>query len=138
MRVLVAAFGHELGIEIGREETVLGIKEKMEVILGVPVSSQVLAVLGWELLDGLDMDDYPIVSEGTRIDLLVKSSDLLLPRRSRVGIIVKFSAQHIRIEIDGTETVLSLKEKIHLLEGTPEKRMSLFFSGKNWRMIPAS
>lgn len=81
-------------------------------------------------MDGLDMEDYPIVTEGTRIDLMTKHIEHYpLARYSKIQIIIKFSARQISIEVDRTETVGSLKEKIHIIEGTPIKRMILYFSG---------
>ncbi|KAK9285852.1 hypothetical protein L1049_025053 [Liquidambar formosana] len=76
------------------------------------------------------MEDYPIVTEGTKIDLTVKCIGPPLENFSKIQITVKFSARQINIEVDRTETVRSLKEKIHIVDGTPIKRMALFFSGK--------
>ncbi|KAJ6683487.1 hypothetical protein OIU85_007200 [Salix viminalis] len=76
------------------------------------------------------MEDYPIVIDGTRIELTVEPMMPLFSSYCRkIQIIVKFSARQINIDVDRTDTVRSLKEKIHLFDGTPIKRMSLFFSG---------
>ena len=97
----------------------------------MPVAAQILAVSGWELIDGLDMEDYPIVIDGTRIELTVEP---MMPLFStycmKIQIIVKFSARQINIDVDRTDTVRSLKEKIHLFDGmhTNQKDVS-FFSG---------
>ncbi|KAJ7948173.1 Polyubiquitin-like protein [Quillaja saponaria] len=99
-------------------------------MLGVPVASQILAVCGWELIDELDMEDYPIVNEGTKIDLTIKSMEPLPNHCNKMHIIVKFSARQINVEVDRTDTVRSLKEKIHIMDGTPIKRMSLFVLGR--------
>ncbi|KAI9177810.1 hypothetical protein LWI28_019569 [Acer negundo] len=94
------------------------------------MSSQTLSVSVWELFDGLDMEDYPIVTEGTIIDLIIKPTlESLLNQPSKIQITVKFGSRHINIEVDKTETVRSLKEKIHIIDGTPIKRMSLIFCG---------
>ncbi|KAL6329975.1 hypothetical protein AAG906_039890 [Vitis piasezkii] len=130
MRVIIAARTCEIAIDIGLQEPVLEIKHKIEQLHGVPVALQTLSVSGWELMDGLDMEDYPIVTEGTRIDLMTKHIEHYpLARCSKIQIIIKFSARQISIEVDRTETVGSLKEKIHIIEGTPIKRMILYFSG---------
>lgn len=131
MKVLIVTRACELAIEVAVKETVLEIKQKIQHFLGVPVALQILSVLGWELIDGLDLEDYPIVKEGTEVNLTIKSMQPPpLEYRSKIQIIVKFSARKINVEIDTTETVGSLKEKIHIIEGTPIKRMSLFFSGR--------
>lgn len=130
MRVVIVAWAHEYSIEVGAKETVLEIKRKLEHHLGIPTASQTLSVSGWELIDGLDMEDYPIVNEGTKIDLIMKPTlESLLNQPSKMQITVKFSSRQITIEVDRTETVRSLKEKIHIIENTPIKRMSLFFCG---------
>ncbi|KAB1226349.1 Polyubiquitin [Morella rubra] len=131
MRVIIVTGAYEFAIEVGLQEPVLDIKGKIEQLIGVPVASQALSVSGWELVDGLDMEDYPIVNEGTKIDLTIKPM-LLMPIANqfrKIQVIVKFPARQFNIEVDTTETVRSLKEKIHIMDGTPIKRMSLFFSG---------
>ena len=77
------------------------------------------------------MEDYPIVTEGTKIDLTIKSMILFPPLNhcSKFQIVVKFPARQFNIEVDTTETVHSLKEKINIIVGTSIKRMSLFYSG---------
>ncbi|MBA0862321.1 hypothetical protein Goshw_007167 [Gossypium schwendimanii] len=129
MRVTIVAWGREFAMEIGFQESVLAIKGKLEQFLGIPVGSQTLSVSGWELVDGLDMEDYPIITHGTKIDLITKPLSHPFNHCSKMQIIVKFSAKQIAIEVDRSETVSSLKEKIHIVDGTPIKRMSLFFSG---------
>jgi hypothetical protein len=95
------------------------------------VASQTLSVSGWELVDGLDMDDYPIVIEGTKIDLTIKSMLMLPPLNHcrRIQITVKCSGRQFNMEVDTAETVRSVKKKIHIVDGTPIKRMSLFCFG---------
>ncbi|KAE8724579.1 putative triptychon and cpc [Hibiscus syriacus] len=130
MRVTIVARGREFAMEIGFQEPVLAIKSKLEQFLGIPAGSQTLSVSGWELVDGLDMDDYPIVTHGTKIDLTAtKPLSPPINHCSKMQIVVKFSAKQITMEVDTTETVRSLKEKIHIVDGTPIKRMLLFFSG---------
>ncbi|XP_022775732.1 uncharacterized protein LOC111317562 [Durio zibethinus] len=129
MRVIIVAWGREFAMEVGFQEPVLAIKRKLEQLLGIPVGAQTLSVSGWELVDGLDMEDYPIVTHDTKIDLTPKPLSPPFNHCSKIQITVKFSAKQIAMEVDRTETVRSLKEKIHIVDGTPIKRMSLFFSG---------
>ena len=77
------------------------------------------------------MEDYAIVIEGTKIDLTIKSMIMLPPLShcSKIQIIVKFRARWFNMEVDTTDTVRSLKEIIHVMDGTPIKRMLLFYSG---------
>ena len=48
---------------------------------------------------------------------------------SKIKFIVKFPARQFNIEVDITETVLSLKDNIHIIYGIPIKRMFIFYSG---------
>ncbi|XP_058220273.1 polyubiquitin 8 [Rhododendron vialii] len=133
MRVtLVARGASEFTIEVSLQQTILEIKQIIQQVLGVPVTSQTLTVSGWELLDGLDLEDYPIVTEGTKIDLAMKcTTQPHLENGSKILIVLEFSSRKINIEVDHrTETVRSLKEKIHIIDGTPIKRMALSFSGR--------
>lgn len=127
MRVAIVTRTNQFFIEVGTQETVAAIKRKIEQILGIPVPSQILTVSGWELLDGLDMEDYPIVTEGTKVDLTIKPVE---PHPNKMQITEKFSARKFDIEVDRTDTVRSLKEKIHIIDSTLIKRMTLYFSGR--------
>ncbi|GAB2274880.1 hypothetical protein Dimus_009651 [Dionaea muscipula] len=130
MRVIIVTALYEFPIDVSRQEAVHEVKQKIESILGIPVAIQTLAVLGWELLDGLDMDDYHIITEGTRINLTIEVEDQLpFEHHNKMHIIIKFSSRAINMEVERTETVRSLKEKVHIIDGTPIKRMSLYFSG---------
>ncbi|XP_019159057.1 PREDICTED: polyubiquitin [Ipomoea nil] len=139
MKVTIVMGGYEFGMEVGPQEPILEMKRRIQNLLGVPMASQSLSVFGWELIDGLDMEDYPIISDATKIDLSIQSTHPLdhhhhqqqQPSNStnKFHITVKFSARKINMEVDATDTVRSLKEKIHIIDGTPIKRMALFFSG---------
>ncbi|EXC23132.1 hypothetical protein L484_018263 [Morus notabilis] len=128
MMVIICVLEHEFNIEVGPQEPVVEIKRKIEQHLGIPMASQTLSVSGWELVDGLDMEDYPIVTEATKIDLTVKYMQPPLIN-NKIQIVVKFSSKQYHMEVDRAETVGSLKEKIHIINGTPIKKMSLFFCG---------
>lgn len=129
--------GYEFSMEINPQEPILQTKQKLQNFLGVPVASQTLSVLGFELLDGFNIQDYPIIKQGTKIQLTIQNitiGETSLQQQniivsSKFQIIVKMSSRKLNIDIDSTETVRSLKEKIHIIDGTPIRRMSLYFSG---------
>ncbi|XP_023554594.1 uncharacterized protein LOC111811794 [Cucurbita pepo subsp. pepo] len=126
MEIFVVTLGHEFAIEISNQERVLEIKRKIQQFIGIPIQSQTLSVYGCELVDGLDMEDYQFISEGSRIDL---SIDQVTAPPNNFPISVEFSGRQINIDIDKTETVHSLKQKIQIIYGTPIQSMSLFHSG---------
>ncbi|XP_047310031.1 uncharacterized protein LOC124913664 [Impatiens glandulifera] len=139
--IIVMTKTFEFTVEVAsQEETIVQLKQKIHQLVGISPPFQTLTIYGWELMDGLDFEDYPIISDNTKIDLSIKHHKhqhvVTLPReletitRGKMTIIIKFSSRKINIDIDNTETVRSLKEKIHIIDGTPIKRMSLFFSGR--------
>ncbi|KAK7261073.1 hypothetical protein RIF29_27377 [Crotalaria pallida] len=133
MRIVIISRTNHFFIDVGAQEKVVEIKRKIEQIHGVPMASQILTVSGWELLDALDMEDYPIVTEGTKVYLTIKPVEPPHPNNNhpnKMQITVKFSARQINMEVDQTDTVRSLKEKIHIIDSTPIKRMTLYFSGR--------
>ncbi|KAK6142458.1 hypothetical protein DH2020_022806 [Rehmannia glutinosa] len=114
-------------MDVAPQEPILEIKKKIQHFLNVPINSQTLTVFDWELIDGLDLSDYPLISDATIIHLSTKSTQTPPPKTK---ITVKFSARKIEIDVDKTtDTLRSLKEKIHIVDGTSIKRMALFFNG---------
>ncbi|OVA11143.1 Ubiquitin domain [Macleaya cordata] len=140
MKVIIVSRTGEFSMEIGLKEPVLRIKQMIEQLLGVEVETQTLTVYGFELIDGLDMEDYPIVVEGTKIDLTIKDKELGIELdRNRIQITLKISRRRMNMDVDRTETVGSLKEKIHIIDGSSIKRLALSFSGiemdENYRCL---
>ncbi|KGN43537.1 uncharacterized protein LOC101202926 [Cucumis sativus] len=127
MKIFIVTMGHEFPIDIENQEQIIEIKRKIEQFIGIPIESQTLSVYGCELLDGLVMEDYDqFITEGSRIDLSV---DQIIAPSNEFPIAVEFSGQRININIDKTETVHSLKQKIQIIYSLPIQTMSLFHSG---------
>ncbi|MCL7041715.1 hypothetical protein MKW94_030681 [Papaver nudicaule] len=140
MNVIVVTRSGEFTMQIGFSESVFDIKRRIEQGLGIEVSTQILTVYGLELIDGLDMGDYPIIVEGTRIDLNIKNKEVVIEvDPNRIQIVLLISKRKAIVEVDRTETVASLKEKIHGIDGSPIKRTVLSFSGiemnENYRSL---
>ncbi|KAM3301636.1 hypothetical protein P3S67_016138 [Capsicum chacoense] len=138
MNITIVMDGYEFSMEVNPQEPILETKQKIQNFLGVPVSSQTLSVLGFELLDGFNIQDYSIITQGTKIQLTIQNITTIgetslqqnINVSSKFQIIVKMSSRKLNIDIDSTETVRSLKEKIHIIDSTPIRRMSLYFSGE--------
>ncbi|PIN14933.1 Ubiquitin-like protein [Handroanthus impetiginosus] len=130
MKITIVMKGCQFSMEVGPQEPILEIKRKIQQFLGIPIDSQTLTVCDWELVDGLDLADYPLISEGTKMHLSTpQSPPPEFPQTTTMKITVKFSSRKIEIDVDKTDTVRSLKEKIHIVDATPIKRMTLFFRG---------
>ncbi|PIM97566.1 Ubiquitin-like protein [Handroanthus impetiginosus] len=140
MKITIVMKGCQFSMEVGPQEPILEIKRKIQQFLGIPIDSQTLTVCDWELVDGLDLADYPLISEGTKMHLSTpQSPPPEFPQTTTMKITVKFSSKKIEIDVDKTDTVRSLKEKIHIVDATPIKRMTLFFRGsemgEDFRMV---
>lgn len=105
MIVTIVSYTQEFTMEIGEQESVLDIKKRLGQFLQIPTSSLTLFVSCWELLDGLDIEDYPIISHGTRIDLTVTPTFFNNPAVKKIHVTVKFPSKQFAIEVDRTETV---------------------------------
>lgn len=127
MKITIVTKHSKFTIDVSTQEPILELKNKIQRLLGVPALSQTLTVWDWELVDGLDLEDYPLISDGTAIHLSTPTA----PHFSldKMSITVKFSARKIEIDIAHNDTVRSLREKIHIVDGTPMRRMALFFNG---------
>ncbi|XP_075521073.1 polyubiquitin [Primulina tabacum] len=130
MKIIIVMKDCEFSLDVAFQEPILEVKGKIQNYLGIPVSSQILSVCDWELIDGLDLSDYPLISEGTKIALFIKHiPPALEPNNNQIKVTVKFSTRKLEVSVDKYDTIKSLKEKIHIVDGTPIKRMTLFFCG---------
>ncbi|KAL3624678.1 hypothetical protein CASFOL_031346 [Castilleja foliolosa] len=119
MNINIVTKDSKFSMDVGSQEPILEIKKRIQKILGIPISSQTLSAYDWELIDDLDLSYYPI-SDGTPIHLST----------TQLRVTIKFSSREIELDVNKTDTLLSLKEKIHIVDGTSIKRMTLFFDGK--------
>lgn len=132
MKITIVMKGCKFSMEVTTQEPILEIKRKIQHFFNIPIHSQTFTVCDCELIDGLDLSDYPLISDGTNIHLSTKQIPQISspPTQSTtMEITVKFSSRKIKIDVDQMDTVKSLKEKIHIVEGTPMRRMTLFFNG---------
>ncbi|EPS61805.1 hypothetical protein M569_12992, partial [Genlisea aurea] len=124
MRITVAMKTGEFFMDVGFRESILEIKTRIQRMTGIPIHSQTLTtVYGCDLADGFDVEDYPAITDGARLHLVVAVPG------PRFTVTLKYPSGETPMEVDGAETVLSLKEKIHIMDGTPIRRMSLSFGG---------
>lgn len=122
MNIVIVTEGGDLPLQVGLMESVLEVKQKLEFLLGVPVPRQTLSIYDVELVDGFEMEFYGI-NESTRINLTITSIT------NRFQILVKILTSDIFLEVEGMDTVISLKEKIHKSIGAPTKQLLLFYLG---------
>ncbi|PIA51798.1 hypothetical protein AQUCO_01100577v1 [Aquilegia coerulea] len=141
------ASGRDFMIEIGYFDTVQEIKEKIQKYEGIPTSSQTLIFKGQVMVDDRDTVFYEIL-HNSQIQLLVKrepssssksivkkeessSSTTSSSSSSVLQIIIKIPnlKKQFSIDMEVTDSVNKLKEKIHVAGRLPLNRLSVIFNG---------
>ncbi|KAB5560458.1 hypothetical protein DKX38_005415 [Salix brachista] len=130
--------GLPFSIEVGFFDTVLEIKEKVEKYHGIPKKKQTLVFHGQLLQDEKDVGSCEIL-QNSRIQLLVarepdEKPQVLVeetPPSKKVQLNIKIPSNQtpVPLEMDMSDTVLHLKEKIHEIEPVPVKRLVLQSNG---------
>lgn len=104
-------------------DTISSIKEKIRETEGIPESEQRLVFAGKHLEDSRAISDYNIRQESTIY--------LLLRLRGGMQIFVKtLTGKTMTVNMEGTDSIASLKEKLREKEGIPENQQRLVFAGK--------
>ena len=115
--------GRTMTVNVEGTSTVAELKEKITEREGIPAEQQRLVFAGKCLEDDRVLSDYNIQKEST--------INLLLRLRGGMQIFVRtLTGKTATIEVDGTETIADLKEKLREREGIPADQQRLVFAGK--------
>ncbi|XP_031094304.1 polyubiquitin-like [Ipomoea triloba] len=148
--------GTQFTIEIGYFDTVQEIKEKVQKYQGIPASTQTLVFNGNILQDDLNVHSSEILDR-SHVQLLVAASDSDSdkhtaaaatgnaeeppplppsspppPDRKSILIFLKIlgaNKQGVSLEVEVTDTIRKLKEKIEEADGIPVSRITVYANG---------